>query len=73
MADALADLGRVGGVAAGQRDRGLERALQVWLRMSPMKTAPPGANSSMALSMTWARYPALGKYWTTELRMMVSK
>lgn len=28
VADALADLGRVGGVAAGKRDRGLERALQ---------------------------------------------
>ena len=46
---------------------------RVWLRTSPMNTAPPGASSSMALSMTSARYPALGKYWTTELRMMVSK
>ncbi|VBA34160.1 hypothetical protein LAUMK35_05668 [Mycobacterium pseudokansasii] len=38
-----------------------------------MNTAPPGANRSTALSMRLARYPALGKYWMTELRMMVSK
>ena len=71
--DPLADLGGVGAGCAGQRDCGLKRTLQAWLRTSPMNSAPPGASRSMALSMTSARYPALGKYWTTELRMMVSK
>jgi len=46
---------------------------KLWLRTSPRNTAPPGASRPMALSMTSARYPPLGKYWMTELRMMVSK
>ena len=73
--DSLADLGGVGSVAVVRASATAvwNAPCKLWLRTSPRNSAPPGASRSMALSMTSARYPALGKYWMTELRMMVSK
>ena len=43
------------------------------MRTSPMNSDPPGASRSMAVPMTSPDIPHCGKYWTTELRMTVSK
>ena len=38
-----------------------------------MNSAPPGASNRIATASTSVRYPALGKYWTTELSTTTSK
>ncbi|CAM4417308.1 hypothetical protein MYSE111917_27430 [Mycobacterium senriense] len=38
-----------------------------------MNNAPPGASNRIATDITSRRYPALGKYWTTELSTTTSK
>ncbi|RFZ61225.1 hypothetical protein DE4576_05491 [Mycobacterium marinum] len=43
------------------------------LRTSPINNAPPGANNRIATASTSSRYPALGKYWITELSTTTSK